>query len=292
MRNMENLKLTVGWLYPELMSTYGDRGNIICMRKRCEWRGIEFEVVPIDQNTTESDFKRISMIFGGGSQDRQQEIVMRDLKDKKDVIKDKIEIGTPALFVCGSPQLMGKYYEPAEGQRIDGVGVFDMVSKHPGKGANRCIGNIVAEVNWESLDGKGLRSSYRSSSKVSSDVSSSETVSRHNSAEQKYIVGFENHGGRTYLGEEVKPFAKVIKGYGNNGEDGTEGVVYKNAIGCYFHGPLLPKNPHIADWIIQKTLEVAYQESVTLESLDDTLEWQAHRFMVDRLAKDLVQYDL
>ena len=86
---IENLKLVVGWLYPELMSTYGDRGNIICMRKRCEWRGIESEVVPIDQNTTESDFKRISMIFGGGSQDRQQEIVMRDLKDKKDVIKDK-----------------------------------------------------------------------------------------------------------------------------------------------------------------------------------------------------------
>lgn len=289
---IENLKFTVGWLYPELMSTYGDRGNIICMKKRCEWRDIEFEVVAIDQNTTESDFKRISMIFGGGSQDRQQEIVMRDLKDKKDVIKDKIENGTPALFVCGSPQLMGKYYEPAEGQRIDGVGVFDMVSKHPGKGAQRCIGNIVAEVNWESLDVKGLRRSYRSSSKVSSDVTSSENVSLNNSAEQKYIVGFENHGGRTYLGEKVKPFAKVIKGYGNNGEDGTEGVVYKNAIGCYFHGPLLPKNPHIADWIIQKTLEVAYQESVTLESLDDTLEWQAHRFMVDRLAKDLVQYDL
>lgn len=288
---IENLKLVVGWLYPELMSTYGDRGNIICMRKRCEWRGIEFEVVPIDQNTTESDFKRISMIFGGGSQDRQQEIVMRDLKDKKDIIKDKIENGTPALFVCGSPQLMGKYYEPAEGQRIDGVGVFDMVSKHPGKGAQRCIGNIVAEINLNEL--RITNDELRIAADIQHNRKQNNNKTRHSSlVTRNYIVGFENHGGRTYLGEKVKPFAKVIKGYGNNGEDGTEGVVYKNAIGCYFHGPLLPKNPHIADWIIQKTLEVTYQDSFTLKSLDDTLEWHAHRFMVDRLAKDLVQYDL
>ena len=143
MTNMKNLKLIIGWLYPELMSTYGDRGNVICLRKRCEWRDIELEVIPVHQKTNVEDLRKIDLIFGGGAQDRQQEIVMRDLKDKKNWIIEKIEAETPALFVCGSPQLMGKYYEPAEGQRIDGVGVFDMVSKHPGKGAQRCIGSIV-----------------------------------------------------------------------------------------------------------------------------------------------------
>lgn len=254
----KSLSLTVGWLYPDLMSTYGDRGNIICLRKRCEWRDIQFEVVPINPKTTVEDLQRVDLIFGGGAQDRQQEIVMRDLKHKKNWIMEKIEAETPALFVCGSPQLMGKYYEPAEGQRIDGVGVFNIVSKHPGKGAQRCIGNIVAEVQWHNLGVK-------------------------ESKDSQLIVGFENHGGRTYLGENVKPFAKVVKGYGNNGEDQTEGVVYKNAVGCYFHGPLLPKNSHIADWIIQKALEVRYKDTILLTEIDDELELKAHDTVIAKL---------
>lgn len=276
MTNMKNFKLIVGWLYPELMSTYGDRGNVICLRKRCEWRDIKFEVVPINQKTSIEDLKKVDLIFGGGAQDRQQEIVMRDLKNKENWIIEKIEADTPALFVCGSPQLMGKYYEPAEGQRIDGVGVFDMVSKHPGKGAQRCIGNIVAEVNGQTL--KGYEARYVRH-RILNDTGFPNITNR------RYIVGFENHGGRTYLGEKVKPFAKVVKGYGNNGEDGTEGVVYKNAVGCYFHGPLLPKNPHIADWIIQRSLEVKYKETIELKKLDDELEWKAHEFMINRLLK-------
>lgn len=285
---MKNLKFTLGWLYPELMSTYGDRGNVFCLKKRCEWRGIDFEVVPIDQNTKIADLKRITMIFGGGSQDRQQEIVMRDLKDKKDDIKALIENNIPALFVCGSPQLMGKYYEPSVGQRIDGVGVFDMVSKHPGKGAKRCIGNIVAEVNLNEL--RVSNDELRIEADLQQNRKQNNNVTRHSSfVTHNYIVGFENHGGRTYLGQGVRPFAKVIKGYGNNGEDGTEGVVYKNAIGCYFHGPLLPKNPHIADWIVGKSLEVACGNFEPLKMLDDTLEWKAHTFMVARLAPNLVE---
>jgi len=195
--------------------------------------------------------------------------VMKDLHKKRAVIRELIEKNIPALFVCGSPQLMGKYYEPAEGQRIEGLGIFDMLSKHPGPNAQRLIGNVVAEITAESI----LNSQFpapRSPGEVGSLLNS-------------VIVGFENHGGRTYLGDNAKPFAKVIKGFGNNGEDGTEGVVYKNAIGCYFHGPLLPKNPQIADFLIAKALEIKYKKSISLTPLDDTLEEKANNAIVNRL---------
>lgn len=249
-------ELTIGWLYPDLMSTYGDRGNILVLTKRCEWRDIAINVVPISQETSLENLKKVDMLFGGGAQDREQSIVMNDLQKKKDAIKEIIEKGKPGLFVCGSPQLMGKYYEPAEGERVEGVGIFDMVSKHPGPKADRLIGNIVAKVHWDNL---GMPTKH--------DI----------------IVGFENHGGRTYLGKDAKPFAQVIKGNGNNGKDDTEGVVYKNAVGCYFHGPLLPKNPSIADWLIQRALAVKYDGTITLAPLDDTLELQAQKTIALRL---------
>lgn len=257
-----NSQLTVGWLYPELMSTYGDKGNILVLKRRCEWRNIAFSILPIDQTTKPKDIKTVDIIFGGGSQDREQEIVMRDLKgEKQEIIKEKIENNIPALFVCGSPQLMGRYYEPAVGQRIEGLGIFDMVSKNPGPDVPRCIGNTVAKVNWQHLN----------------------TILNSQFSTFNYIVGFENHGGRSYLGKNCKPFAKVIKGYGNNGADGTEGMIYKNAIGCYFHGPLLPKNPQIADFIIQRALEVKYKTEITLQPLDDTLEQKAQEAILKRL---------
>lgn len=250
-------KLTIGWLYPDLMSTYGDRGNVMVLQKRCEWRGIEVEILAITQSTTEQQIKTVDLLFGGGAQDREQEIVMKDLHGKKaEHLRALIERDIPALFVCGSPQLMGKYYEPAEGKRIEGVGIFDMVSKHPGKNAKRLIGNTIATVYEENLTGF-----------KNADL----------------IVGFENHGGRTYLGANAKPFAKVIKGFGNNGEDGQEGVVYKHAIGCYFHGPLLPKNPEIADWLLRTALQVKYEKKIELESLDDSLELQAKASIARRL---------
>jgi lipid II isoglutaminyl synthase (glutamine-hydrolysing) len=260
-----NFQLTLGWLYPDLMSTYGDRGNILVLQRRCELRGIKLKIYSIDQQSTLNDMKTIDLIFGGGSQDREQEIVMRDLKGKKaEQIRQLIEHDKPALFVCGSPQLMGNWYEPAEGQRIEGLGIFDMVSKHPGPNQSRLIGNTVAEVSWTNLN------------HMPYDIRS-----------MRYIVGFENHGGRTFLGDTAKPFAKVVKGFGNNGEDGTEGVVYKNAIGCYFHGPLLPKNPHIADLFIQRALEVKYKKEIVLDNVDDTLEWEAHKAIVKRLGVSL-----
>jgi CobQ-like glutamine amidotransferase family enzyme len=258
-KNIKNSQLRIGWLYPELMSTYGDRGNITVLQKRCEWREINVEMVPIDETTPNSQLATLNLLFGGGAQDREQEIVMQNLRKQEKAIKSLVEKGIPALFVCGSPQLMGNYYEPAEGKRIEGLGIFDMVTQHPGPDKERLIGNLIADILWENLSPNPYTLTPSS------------------------VVGFENHGGRTYLGSKVKPFAKVIKGYGNNGEDGTEGVVYKNAIGCYLHGPLLPKNPQIADYLIAKALQVKYGKEIALNPLDDDLEQRAKAAIAKRL---------
>ena len=259
MSTKSHYSVTIGWLYPQLMSTYGDRGNILVLQKRSEWRGIKVEIVNIDQTTNKQRLETIDLLFGGGAQDREQEIVMKDLMRKKDAIKKHIEAGKPALFVCGAPQLIGKYYEPAEGKKINGLGIFDMVSKHPGPKQDRLIGNVVAKIETNNFSNP------------------------HSLVSTPYLVGFENHGGRTYLGESAKPFAKVIKGFGNNGEDGTEGVIYHNAIGSYLHGPLLPKNPQIADWVITKALEIKYKKEIELESFDDSLEQKAKEAIANRL---------
>jgi len=258
--NKKNFQLTIGWLYPELMSTYGDKGNILVLQKRCEWRGIKTEVLNIDQTTKDQELKTIDLLFGGGAQDREQEIVMQDLYTKKHGITQLIENNIPALFVCGAPQLIGKYYEPAEGKRIEGLGIFDMYTNHPGNKQNRLIGNVVAKIQTENI-----QSILDNLSPIT------------------YLVGFENHGGRTYLGKNTKPFAKIIKGFGNNGEDDTEGVVYKNAIGSYLHGPLLPKNPQIADWLITKAIEVKYKQKIKLAPLDDSLEQKAQQTILKKL---------
>ncbi len=234
------MKLTIAWLYSDLMSTYGDRGNVMVLQKRCQWRGIDAEVVPVTLETQIAKLRSCNVIFMGGAQDRQQKLVGGDfLKNKGPVVKEMVEKGIPALFVCAAYQFVGHYYKPYQGDKIAGAGIFDLYTEHPGDQARRLIGNIVAEI-----------------------ISSKKT-----------IVGFENHGGRTYLGPKIQPFARVKRGFGNNGEDGYEGAVYKNAIGSYFHGPLLPKNPHIADWLIAKVVG-------PLTDLDDSLEWQAHNQML------------
>lgn len=246
-----NYELKIAWLYPDLMSTYGDRGNIIVLKKRCEWRGIDVEICEITLETPLSKLWGSDLIFMGGAQDRQQKIVGDDfLKNKGPVIKEMIEKEIPGLFVCAAYQAIGHYYLPYQGEKIPGPGIFDLVTKHPGDQAKRLIGNVVAEI-----------------------INPSEIA-------HKIIVGFENHGGRTYLGKNVEPLAKVIKGNGNNGEDGYEGAVYKNAIGSYFHGPLLPKNPEIADWLIKKALDKKYGSAISLRSLENSLEEKAHKWML------------
>lgn len=243
-------KLRIAWLYPDLMSTYGDRGNIIILKKRCEWRGIEVSIEEVTLETPVSKLKQCDLLFMGGAQDRQQKLAGEDfLKRKGPVVKEMVELGIPALFVCAAYQAVGHYYKPYLGNPIPGPGIFDLHTEHPGDQAKRLIGNVVAElIVPDKLQGKT-------------------------------IVGFENHGGRTYLGEKMHPLAIVVAGYGNNGKDGFEGAMYKNALGCYFHGPLLPKNPHIADWLITKALEVKYEQEIALEKLNDDLEWQAHEFI-------------
>lgn len=247
------------------MSTYGDRGNIICLTKRCQWRGIEVEVKNITLETPVKELENCDLIFMGGAQDRQQKLAGADfLKNKGPVVKKLIEKNIPALFVCAAYQAVGHYYQPYQGEKIVGPGIFDLVTKHPGDQAKRLIGNIVAEMITS--DGGRL------------NVGEAMTPPRWRNT----IIGFENHGGRTYLGRKLKPFAKVLKGYGNNGEDGYEGAIYKNAIGSYFHGPILPKNPHLADWLIARALEVKYGKKIQLEPLNDSLEWQAHDFILKR----------
>ena len=255
------MELRIGWLYPKLMSTYGDRGNVICLQRRCQWRNIHVSIVPLDRQTGVDSFDRIDVIVGGGAQDRQQEIVMRDLQGSKaEALREKLEAGLPGVFTCGSPQLLGHYYEPALGQRIDGLGLLDLVSKHPGIDAQRCIGNVAFEITASPL-AEELQTML---------------------GEKPIVIGFENHGGRTYL-NKVASLGKVIKGYGNNGEDGTEGAFYGNAIATYAHGPLLPKNPFLADWLIKKALQKKYQTEISLIKLQDDLAVAARKLMWQRL---------
>ncbi|HAJ61790.1 MAG TPA: cobalamin biosynthesis protein CobQ [Cyanobacteria bacterium UBA8543] len=259
--NSQPLHLTIGWLYPTLMGTYGDRGNVICLQQRAQWRGISVNLKPLDQHTPVDQFHNVDVLMGGGAQDRQQEIVMRDLKGPKaEALRERIEAGTPGVFTCGAPQLLGHYYEPALGQRIEGLGLLDFVSKHPGPDARRCIGNVVFELTASPL-AQELEAMLGT---------------------KPVVIGFENHGGRTFLGK-VEPLGRVVQGYGNNGEDGMEGAFYRNAIATYSHGPLLPKNPFVADWLIQKALTRKYQTTISLEPLDDTLATQAREAMFKRL---------
>lgn len=262
-----NHELTIGWLYPTLMSTYGDRGNVICLARRCEWRGYTVKIVSLDQNSTVADLQAVDLLVGGGAQDRQQEIVMRDLRGAKaETLRAQLDSGTPGIFTCGAPQLLGHYYEPAMGERISGLGLFDFVSVHPGPSARRCIGNLVIQVT---------------ATRLAQELEAMTGF-------PPYLIGFENHGGRTKLGQ-VEPLGRVVQGLGNNGEDGTEGAFYQNAIATYSHGPLLPKNPFLADWLIQTALNRKYQQPISLEPLDDQLAIQARNAMFKRLRVSVKQ---
>jgi len=260
------MKLIIGWFYPDLMSTYGDRGNIICLKKRGQWRGIEVEVKNIDLGTNNREIRKCDLLFMGGAQDRQQKIASSDLrKNKGPIIKEMIEENIPGLFVCAAYQFMGHYYRSAEGEDIEGLHIFDLYTRHFGKDKPRCIGNTIVKVSnsiFQPCPEPGHQSSYKT---------------------QIFLVGFENHGGRTYLGTNCMPLGEVIIGYGNNGEDKTEGCVYKNAIGTYLHGPILPKNPYLADWLIKTALEKRYQKEVKLKKLSDNLEEKARNFIFQKL---------
>ena len=265
------MKLTIGWLYPDLMSIYGDRGNVICLTKRCQWRKIQVKVKELSIEDKASELKKCDLLFMGGAQDRQQKIAAQDLRKKKGlVMREMVENNVPGLFVCGAYQFLGHFYRPAKGKDISGLGILDLHTIHFGESKPRCVGNIVVKTKSEKLKTKNDNLKFKISNLKIGKFAN-------------YLVGFENHGGRTYLGKKVKPLGKVIKGFGNNGEDGTEGCIYKNAIGTYLHGPILPKNPHLADFLIKLALEKKYDNGIKLEPLNNDLEWRAHKFMLRKL---------
>jgi lipid II isoglutaminyl synthase (glutamine-hydrolysing) len=228
-------------LYPEQMNIYADRGNILFLRRRCEWRGIGFAYTAAGPEEG-FDPGGHDLLYLGGGQDRDQRAVAADLVEtKRDAMAAAVEDGAAMLAVCGGYQLLGHSYQLDE-ERLPGLGLVDLETvRKPGP---RLIGNVAIEVDL----GTGSRT----------------------------VAGFENHGGRTYLGTGVEPLGRVVKGFGNNGEDGFEGARTKNLIGTYLHGPLLPKNAWLADRLIALALERRYGERPDLESLDDTLERAAH----------------
>lgn len=237
------MKLTLAWLYGAAMNIYGDRGNILSVVQRCRWRGIDVEVVEIGVDEP-IEAGRYDLFFWGGGQDREQISAASDIQGPKgDVLKAEVEDGAPLLAVCGGYQLLGKYYRPHEGADLPGIGLFDAWTD---AGERRMIGNIVVQTS-----------------------------------QFGELVGFENHSGLTRLGAGAEALGKVRVGFGNNGEDGTEGCRYRNAIGCYMHGALLPKNPRLTDFLIGAALERRYGPT-ELQLLDDRLESTAHASAVER----------
>jgi len=237
-------KLRLLALYPDQMNIYADRGNILLLRKRCEWRGIGFEQSVAGPGES-FDPGAHDLVYIGGGQDRDQRLVAEDMRTtKRDAIAAAVEDDAVVLAVSGGYQLLGHSYQLA-GERIAGLGIADLETiREPGK---RLIGNVAIEAE---LGREGAAMT---------------------------IAGFENHGGRTYLGDRAKPLGRVVRGHGNNGKDGLEGVRRANLIGTYLHGPLLPKNAWLADRLIQLALVRRTGSEPELAPLDDALETAAHQ---------------
>lgn len=233
------MELTIGHLYPDLLNLYGDQGNIITLQSRLQRRGITANVQTFEL-ADEIDFSQLDIVFIGGGSDREQQLVCNRLCEQKQAIREFVEQNGVLLAVCGGYQLLGNYYR-LKNELIRGLGVLDIRTEQED---GRLIGNVV------------LQSDYIAHT----------------------IVGFENHGGRTDIGSHT-PLGTVLHGHGNDGKSGAEGVVYKNVIGTYLHGPLLPKNPALADRILQNALDKKYG-AASLPPLDDALEQQAHDYIV------------
>ena len=232
------------WMYPDIMDLYGDSGNILVFEKRCAWRNIPLEIITCSIGE-EVDFNTIDILFMGGGADREQGKIFADLVKRKDAILKAMENGMLSMLICGGYQLFGKYYEDSDGVKLDGLGIFDYYTIADGK--TRSIGNIAIEVE---LMG--------------------ETIS---------VVGFENHGGQTYSVQ--KPLGKVLAG-GGNCHDGYEGYFDGKTLGTYLHGPLLPKNPEIADYFISEALKLQGSD-MKLQLLNDSLAKEAKNSMLNRI---------
>jgi hypothetical protein len=240
--------LSVCHLYPDLLNLYGDRGNVIAFLQRCRWRNIPVRLVEINLGDP-LDFSEIDFLFLGGGSDREQNIMAADLVTRKEPLRQAIEDGLVTLAICGGYQLLGQYYQMPDGTKIPGLELLDYYTV---AGQQRLIGNVAIELE---LDDSNVK-----------------------------VTGFENHGGLTYLGQGVTPLGKVLSGYGNNGKDGYEGARYKNVFCSYMHGPMLPKNSTLTDYLIQLALNRRGM-NIQLQPLDDNLENSANEVMLSRLQK-------
>ncbi|WP_142413164.1 type 1 glutamine amidotransferase [Hathewaya massiliensis] len=241
------MELNICHLYPDLLNVYGDYGNILVLKYRAEKRGIKVNIINLSVDEAFDDKLYDIVLFGGG-QDFEQSIVSKDMVEtKKNNIQKYIEDGKVFLSICGGYQLLGKYYTTPEGEKLPGLSILDIYTE---SGDNRFIGNTVI----------------------------------YNEEFKETYVGFENHSGRTYIGD-LKPLGEVLYGYGNNGEDGYEGCIYKNTFCTYFHGSLLSKNPELADRLLMLALKSKYEE-VNLCPLNDTLELNAKEYIIKTYTKD------
>ncbi|MDY4976611.1 MAG: glutamine amidotransferase [Clostridia bacterium] len=240
-----NPNITIGHLYPDLLNLYGDRGNITALQKRLAWRGISSELRQFVLSD-EIDFSQLDLVFIGGGSDREQLLVCKRLLEQKSALQEYVETDGVLAAVCGGYQLLGSYYQLQQ-ETIEGLGLLDL---HTESKPNRLIGKVIIQ--------SGLFDDY--------------------------IVGFENHGGRTYTSH--LPLGMVKYGKGNNGEDQMEGAVYKNVIGTYLHGPVLPANPKLTDWLLSRALNRKYGEDAPpLFPLDDRQEDAAREFIIRKYLK-------
>lgn len=240
------MELNICHLYPDLLNVYGDLGNILILKYRAEKRGINVNIINVSLNDS-FDPTAYDIVFFGGGQDYEQSIVSPDLiNNKKASLREYIESNKVFLAICGGYQLLGNYYTTPQGEKLEGLGILDIYTEG---GDKRFIGNTIIQ----------------------------------NQDSNEIYSGFENHSGRTYIGN-LKPLGKVLLGYGNNGEDGYEGCIYNNCFCSYFHGSLLSKNPELADRLIASALSFKYGD-ITLDPLDDTLELLAKKHVLELISK-------
>jgi CobQ-like glutamine amidotransferase family enzyme len=233
------VKVRVGHLYPDYLNIYADRGNMAVLARRAAWRGYELEVTSVSMGEPLRPGAH-DLLYIGGGQDREQALVAVDLATKADAVRDAVASGAAALAVCGGYQLFGRYYRDRARVELPGIGMFPL---HTIAGDRRMIGDVLLDCDW----------------------------SGHT------LVGFENHAGRTHLDDDAVPLGRVVHGFGNDGKSGFEGCRVGRAIGTYLHGPLLPRNPWLADWLLSQALAHASGgEPVELEPLGDELEAEAH----------------
>jgi lipid II isoglutaminyl synthase (glutamine-hydrolysing) len=244
---VSGVTITVGHLYPDYLNIYADRGNIAVLARRAAWRGHELEVRPLSVGDA-IPAEGIDLFYVGGGQDREQALVARELAAKGGQLRDAFERGAAILAVCGGYQLLGRFYRDVSGDELPGVGLFPLETV---AGERRMIGDVLLECELE----PGVR---------------------------RTLAGFENHAGRTLLDDGAEPLGRVVAGFGNDGRSGYEGCRVGRAVGTYLHGPLLPRNPWFADWVLAQALACRLGEAPQLEPLADDLEREAHEVSAQR----------